>query len=469
MSKCRLPRALSKLEIMRRYGELVKVVARSRHRARESSTKSLPDYNTPVDVANIKLTRPRRSVSADDEKAQQRAVKVEAWQAGAKAATEGSLVSDTLAAMEADKEFQLTAKRLRDIGQKRMTLEEKKARRRALSDIGVPPFKDFLHERSLAATRKAAEVLQLNIGLYCNQACNHCHVESSPKRQEMMSAEVAEKAIEILRRSPSVHTLDITGGAPEMNDQFRYLVSAARAMDSERIASGLGPVDIIDRCNLTVLLEPGQEDLPHFLADHRVRVVASLPCYSSKNVNMQRGSKVFERSIQGLQMLNDVGYGVEGSGLYMDLVYNPLGAFLPPPQDALESKYKEELDENFGVEFNSLFTMTNMPIKRFADFLYRRGELSEYMDLLVRNFNEDTVPALMCTNTVSIGWDGKIYDCDFNQQLDTLLTAEGGSKNTNDPAGISDIFSLDSLDQLLKIPINVDSHCYGCTAGMGSS
>ena len=433
------------------------------------STKALPDYNTRVDVANIKLSKPGRAVGG--EKALRRAE----WQTEAKAATAGSLIGDTLAAMEVDSEFQLTAKRLRELGQKRMTLEEKKQRRRALSDLSIPPFEEFLRERELAVTRRATEILQLNIGLYCNQACNHCHVESSPKRKEMMDAAVARKAIDVLAKTPSVHTLDITGGAPEMNEHFHYLVTAARALDGERLAAGLKPIEIIDRCNLTVLLEPGQEDLAQFLADHKVRVVASLPCYSSKNVNKQRGNKVFERSIQGLQMLNDLGYGAEGSGLYMDLVYNPLGAFLPPPQEALEAKYKEELDENFGVEFNSLFTMTNMPIKRFADFLYRREELADYLELLVRNFNEDTVPSLMCTNTVSIGWDGKVYDCDFNQQLELELTddaneEEGQATNTSGlPDGIADIFSLTSLDDLAKIPINIDSHCYGCTAGMGSS
>ena len=275
------------------------------------------------------------------------------------------------------------------MGQKRMTLEEKKTRRRALSDIGVPPFEEFLAQRGLAVARAPTEIMQLNIGLYCNQACNHCHVESSPKRKEMMDAAVARKCVEVLRATPSVHTLDITGGAPEMNDQFRYLVQAARALDGEREAAGLKPIEVIDRCNLTVLLEPGQEDLPTFLADQKVRVVASLPCYSSKNVNQQRGNKVFERSIKGLQLLNDVGYGAEGSGLYMDLVYNPLGAFLPPPQEMLQAKYAEELQEHFGVRFNELFTMTNMPIKRFADLLYKQGRLAEYMQLLVEKKAQD--------------------------------------------------------------------------------
>lgn len=380
-----------------------------------------------------------------------------------------------------DEEFQLSAKRLKEMGQKKLTLEERKVRRRALDALNLPSFKEFLAAQQpapLAARRQATEVLQLNIGLYCNQACNHCHVESSPERQEMMSAAVAARCLALLAECATVTTLDLTGGAPEMNAQFRFLVAGARALDGARRARGLPPLEIIDRCNLTVLVEPGFEDLPAFLAQHQVRVVASLPCYSAKNVDTQRGNKVFERSIAGLQKLNDAGFGVPGSGLHLDLVYNPLGAFLPPPQAALEDKYKDELYSAFGVAFSQLFTMTNMPIKRFADFLSRRGELSNYLELLVRNFNPATVPRLMCANTVSVGWDGQVYDCDFNQQLALSLHAP-----TAMPAGLPaapggaaaaagqplDVFSLAALDDLRAVPVSTDSHCFGCTAGMGSS
>eukprot|EP00617_Octactis_speculum_P015342 CAMPEP_0185763892 /NCGR_PEP_ID=MMETSP1174-20130828/22795_1 /TAXON_ID=35687 /ORGANISM="Dictyocha speculum, Strain CCMP1381" /LENGTH=269 /DNA_ID=CAMNT_0028446189 /DNA_START=99 /DNA_END=908 /DNA_ORIENTATION=+ len=269
-----------------------------------------------------------------------------------------------------------------------------------------------------------------------------------------MDEKVADRCIHIIKNSPSIHTLDITGGAPEMNSQFRRIV---------RAASKLG-IDIIDRCNLTVLMEPDQEDLVDFLVEHKVHIAASMPCYSAKNVNMQRGNNVFERSIDGLLKLNEAGYGKEGSGLVLDLVYNPLGAFLPPPQAPLTEKYKQELMDVFGIRFNELFTMTNMPIKRFADLLYRRGELKDYMDLLVRNFNPDTVSNLMCTNTLNVRWDGRIYDCDFNQQLDMDIGVDEASLKSG-----YDVFSIEKVDDLLKYDMNMDSHCFGCTAGMGSS
>lgn len=224
-----------------------------------------------------------------------------------------------------------------------------------------------------------------------------------------MTAETAAQCLELLKNTPSIDTLDITGGAPELNEHFRYLVSTARAIRGKDLI-------IIDRCNLTVLQEPGQEDLVDFLKEHDVHVIASLPCYSAENVDTQRGSGVFERSIAALLALNDAGYGrnregdetSDGPRLQLDLVYNPLGAFLPPPQEKLQVQYQEQLAENFGILFDQLFTITNMPIKRFADFLHRRGELAEYMDLLVRNFNPDTVEELMCLNTINVGWDGKV-------------------------------------------------------------
>jgi len=342
-----------------------------------------------------------------------------------------------------------------------MSLEERKKMRRALDKLGIPDFKDFLNEKGLSIPRSTPKILQLNIGLYCNQACNHCHVESSPKRTEMMNAEVADACLKLLKNSPELTTLDLTGGAPELNSEFRRLVCEARAARGDDL-------DIIDRCNLTVMQEPGQEDLADFLAENKVHVVASLPCYGEKNVNLQRGSGVFDKSIQALRTLNAVGYGHEDSGLKLDLVYNPLGPFLPPPQESLEGKYKEELMENFGVLFNNLFTITNMPIKRFADFLYRRGELQEYLDLLVRNFNPGALDGLMCKDTISVRWDGALFDCDFNQQTNLGMGSQKDDTLQEDMSGIS-IFDVDSVASFKEHEIVLVNHCYGCTAGMGSS
>jgi radical SAM/Cys-rich protein len=263
----------------------------------------------------------------------------------------------------------------------------------------------------------------------------------------MMNRNVAERCIKLLEMSPSVKTLDITGGAPELNENFRYMVTEGRRLGKE----------VIDRCNLTVLSEPGQEDLGSFLAENKVRVVASLPCYSAKNVDIQRGSGVFSRSIRGLLLLNQLGYGQEGSGLILDLVYNPLGAFLPPEQSALEATYRRQLEADFGISFNNLFTLTNMPIKRFADQLARRDELVPYMDLLVRNFNPAACGGLMCLDLVSVDHRGALYDCDFNQQLATRMVLP------------RTVFDVASLDELVAAPVATDSHCFGCTAGMGSS
>jgi len=360
------------------------------------------------------------------------------------------LIPDTLKEMQEDEEFQFTVAALKEMGQKKLTREEKKKRARALDNLGVPSFGDFITTKQGGASQRVpATVFQVNIGLYCNQACAHCHVESSPKRTEMMDEATVDRCLEVIANSPSIQTVDITGGAPELNANFRRLVEGARALGKETI----------DRCNLTVLSEPGQEDLADFLASNQVRVVASLPCYSAKNVNTQRGSGVFERSISGLQELNEKGYGREALGL--DLVYNPIGAFLPPDQASLEEKYKQELMELFGIQFNNLFTVTNMPIKRFADFLHRRGELEEYMSLLVRNFNSSTLPGMMCTNHINVSWDGTMYDCDFNQQLDMPAEREGNAQLT--------VFDIASTTELEQMAIKHDSHCFGCTAGAGSS
>lgn len=270
-----------------------------------------------------------------------------------------------------------------------------------------------------------------------------------------MNAETAAQCLQLLKASPSITTLDLTGGAPELNQHFRFLVEMARQIRPD--------LEIIDRCNLTVLQEPGQEDLVDFLVKNRVRVVASLPCYSLENVNQQRGRGVFERSIAALVKLNKAGYGRENDGnnnnddLKLDLVYNPLGAFLPPDQAQLEVAYKRELKENFGIEFNSLLAFTNMPIRRFADFLVQNNELQAYMDLLVQNYNANTKENLMCLDTISVGWDGQLYDCDFNQQLGLGL-----SKKLT-------VFDLEELGELRDRPIRTDHHCFACTAGKGSS
>jgi len=412
-----------------------------------SSTLDAP---TPVDVASIRLSRPKRAPP----KKEGSWVGLPGLEERIK--KEGSLINETLREMDGDEEFKLTAKRLKEHGQAKLTLEEKKRRRRALDKLEVPEFATYLRETAQVekvGSRRRTKILQVNVGLYCNQACNHCHVESSPKRQEMMTNEVADRCVELIAASPSLTTLDVTGGAPELNGAFRRLVDGARSVKKD--------LEVIDRCNLTVLSEPGQEDLADYLASQKIRIVASLPCYSSKNVDSQRGKGVFDRSIAGLRQLNDKGYGLENTNLGLDLVYNPLGAFLPPDQAALEAKYREELLEHFGIRFNSLFTMTNMPIKRFADFLWRRGELEDYMGLLVRNFNKATTTSLMCQDTISVNYDGSVFDCDFNQQLSLNLLSETKSSLS--------IFDLKSTNDLINVNINHDNHCFGCTAGMGSS
>ena len=296
--------------------------------------------------------------------------------------------------------------------------------------------------------RGAVDTLQVNVGKLCDLACHHCHVEAGPKRTEIMQEPTAERVLELLRSNPSLETLDLTGGAPELNPQFRRLVREAR---------GLGR-RVIDRCNLTVLFQPGQEDTAEFLADCGVKVVASLPCYTRENVDAQRGKAVFARSIEALQHLNRLGYARAGSGLELDLVYNPLGPSLPPDQAELEATYRTELRELFGLEFTSLATLTNMPIKRFAHALERDGRVEEYMSLLVNHFNPATLDALMCRSLVSVAWDGSLFDCDFNQMLELPLGA-----------GAKSLWDLDDLSQLEAAPIATASHCYACTAGSGSS
>ncbi len=263
-----------------------------------------------------------------------------------------------------------------------------------------------------------------------------------------MSHDTASKIIALLHKTPSIQTVDITGGAPELHAEFKYLVKEAHAAGKE----------IIDRCNLTVFFEANQEETPRFLADHGVRVIASLPCYSKENVEKQRGGGVFGKSIKALQILNDLGYARKGSGLTLDLVFNPLGASLPPNQSSLEHDYKIRLREDFRIEFNQLLTITNMPIKRFLHDLQKQNRYEEYMNLLVQSFNPGAVSQLMCRDTISIGWDGKLYDCDFNQMLDIPMNWK-----------LRTIHDIDSFDELASGDIAFGDHCYGCTAGSGSS
>lgn len=297
--------------------------------------------------------------------------------------------------------------------------------------------------------RRRLETLQVNLGYRCNQACLHCHVNASPDRKEMMSRETIDEVLSVLRVG-NVSTLDLTGGAAELNAHFRYLVREARALG----------VHVIDRCNLTILLERGQEDLDKFLAQHRVEITASLPCYSAHNVDAQRGDAVFDRSIRALQRLNALGYGRDGSGLVLNLVYNPLGPSLPPPQAGLEAAYRRELGERFGIVFDHLFTLTNMPIKRFGSMLVSQGKVASYMQLLRSAHTQANLEQVMCRNLVSVDYQGYLYDCDFNQMLGLPLLVDGKPRRH-----VSEFIERD----LEGNPIAVADHCYGCTAGQGSS
>ena len=300
-----------------------------------------------------------------------------------------------------------------------------------------------------AIDRRAIRTLQVNVGYRCNQACLHCHVNASPDRKEMMGREVVEQILAVLRMRP-IPTLDITGGAPELNPQFRHLVHEARALD----------IHVIDRCNLTILNEPGFEDLAQFLAAERVEITASLPCYSKVNVDRQRGDNVFESSILALQKLNALGYGVPASELVLNLVYNPLGPSLPPPQQDLERAYKRELATNFGISFNALYTLANMPIARFGSTLVSKKQFGAYMQLLRDSFDERNLESVMCRSLVSVDWQGYLYDCDFNQMLGLPLRVAGRAR-----VHVADVMRRD----LEGNAIVVRDHCYGCTAGQGSS
>lgn len=291
------------------------------------------------------------------------------------------------------------------------------------------------------------EILQVNLGKLCNMTCAHCHVDAGPDRREIMELAEVDACLDVLRNNPSISTVDLTGGAPEMNPHFRHFVIEARKMGRH----------IIDRCNLTILLAKGFEDLPEFLAENEVEIVASLPCYLEENTDAQRGEGAYSKSVEALLRLNELGYGKPETGLTLTLVFNPVGQNLPPSQKGLEDAYRKELDQRFGIQFNRLFTITNMPVSRYLEYLVRIGEYDTYMETLTQAFNPATIHGLMCRNTLSVGWDGKLYDCDFNQMLDMQV---GTSSQT-----IHD-FDFESLS---KRKIGVGQHCFGCTAGAGSS
>jgi radical SAM/Cys-rich protein len=300
-----------------------------------------------------------------------------------------------------------------------------------------------------ALRRGRTETLQVNLGYKCNQSCLHCHVNAGPTRTEMMSRETLADVLVFLEIG-KVKKLDVTGGAPELNPHFRELVLRARELGAQ----------VIDRCNLTILGEPGQEDLDSFLAANQVEITASLPCYTQELVDRQRGKGVYERSIDGLKRLNALGYAAEGSGLVLNLVYNPQGPSLPPPQEPLEADYKRILGEQHGVRFNSLFTLANMPIQRFGSTLISKGQFNDYMALLHRSHRDENIESVMCRSLISVDWQGYVYDCDFNQMLDLPLTL----KNNPRPR-LADLIGCDVAGN----PVAVRDHCYGCTAGQGSS
>ncbi len=291
------------------------------------------------------------------------------------------------------------------------------------------------------------ETLQVNVGKLCNQTCRHCHVDAGPTRTEMMTRETAELVLDVLRRY-AIPNVDITGGAPELNPNFDFLVHEARALGRH----------VMDRSNLTVFYAEGKGYLPEFLRNHQVEIIASLPCYLEKNVDFQRGKGVFSRSIEALQWLNRFGYGDPATGLELNLVYNPIGPSLPPAQKGLEDTYRQQLGERFGIVFNNLYTITNMPISRFLQDLVRHGNYEHYMELLVQKFNPTTLDGVMCRTLVSVGWDGKLYDCDFNQMLEMPI-------NHGLPQHIREF----DASVLAHREICTGSHCFGCTAGSGSS
>src|SRR5450432_1158524 len=320
--------------------------------------------------------------------------------------------------------------------------------RQLLETLPLRPFANATSSAGHQPLRaQGIDVLQINVGKRCNQTCAHCHVDAGPERKEVMAPDVLEACLQFLEQS-TIPTLDITGGAPEMHPQFREIVERATALNRH----------VIDRCNLTITLLPNYSYLPEFLATHRVEITASLPSYALKQTDAQRGEGVFEDSIQAIQRLNQLGYGKNGSGLVLNLVTNPVGAFLPGNQQSLEADWKRQLKRRYDIDFNNLYTITNMPISRFLDFLLRSGNYESYMEKLVNAFNPATVDGLMCRYTLSVGWDGRLYDCDFNQMLEMGLHKQS-------PQTIFDATPEKLADHIIQI----GQHCFGCTAGSGSS
>lgn len=312
----------------------------------------------------------------------------------------------------------------------------------------VPPFEAMLTAHGLdPLCAQDVRTLQINVGKLCNQTCAHCHVDAGPDRREIMTRETMQDCLAALGRA-AIPTVDLTGGAPELNPHFRWFVVEIRRLGRQ----------VIDRCNLTVLTVPGQADLAEFLARHEVEVIASLPCYLEENCDRQRGAGVFQRSLEALRRLNGVGYGRPGSPLRLNLVYNPLGLSLPPDQQRLEAAYRDQLQTRYGIEFHRLYTLTNLPISRFLDDLWRTGRYDDYMQLLASAFNPRAVEGVMCRTTLSVDWQGRLYDCDFNQMLDRPV-------HQKLPQHIRDF----RPEEFAGRPIVTGRHCYGCTAGAGSS
>ncbi|WP_339703268.1 arsenosugar biosynthesis radical SAM (seleno)protein ArsS [Algoriphagus aquimarinus] len=312
-------------------------------------------------------------------------------------------------------------------------------------------FSTYLDEVGLFPLKPTQlDTLQINLGKMCNQVCQHCHVDAGPDRKEIMTRDTMQQCLEVIKNH-EIKTIDLTGGAPEMNPDFRWFVEAIRSIDSD--------VNIIVRCNLTIILaNPKYHDLPEFFKKHRIEIASSLPYFTATKTDSQRGDGVFDKSIKALKLLNDQGYGIQDSGLILNLVYNPSGAFMPAPQSGLEVEFKKRLADKFGITFNSLFTITNLPISRFLEYLLRSGNYEAYMEKLITSFNPVAASGVMCRNTISVGWDGYLYDCDFNQMLE-LKVATADSQHIKDW----------NEKTLLGREIIVKNHCFGCTAGAGSS
>lgn len=312
-------------------------------------------------------------------------------------------------------------------------------------------FDQYLDESHVTLERDTPEILQLNVGKLCNLTCVHCHVGAGPNRKEIITRETIDKVLDWFEAT-DISTLDLTGGTPEMIPDFQYLIERVRSFDR--------PITILDRLNATIIEEAGYEWVPQFLADNEVQIIASMPCYEPKNVESQRGNGVFDSSIRAFKKLNQLGYGMADSKLQLNFVYNPNGAFLPPAADELESDYKEAMLQNFDIHFNDLYVLTNLPISRFASYLKRQGEYESYMILLKDAFNAETVKHVMCRNTISVSWLGTVYDCDFNQMLEM--------DHQNADGNPLKLWDLD-LETFRKSPIHTGNHCFGCTAGSGSS